>query len=1012
MAVKYIAVSRLMANKNNISDTNVIGYVIVYINTDTAETTAKAIGTDNLIKFMETNEILNLGLDDKKNIIGTNGSVNRLPVTYLNKKKKITLCKNDISILTVAYTMDRNRYILLDYEGKVVKSTAKSLITRIKEGSLLISNAKLVKNKNSVYLSSISGTFLRVEYEVNTEDDRLTSIYNSLNKTQQEFVKTYLRVTRTNSDLEPIAKWIKESEHRSDAHNTLFLDKLIDYIGEDNFLEFFNTDDIAKMLIEFRHKKISYTNRIIEIASSYILKHCRNATEFFDEYYKRSVNETNDRAKKLRRLFKYAQLPVATKSFLSIFCNNYFNLTMAKNIHGKNKSMSETLMNDLTKSFEKCGYSEFTFEELNKLINVAIVFQNLGSDAGAVAKDFALEVRNKYNKDYDIYFNLAIQAIVLDLIKYVEENQDKKLEDKDLSMFITAQTYIIGILSLFNVDAGGSQMMYRNFPKYKADDKFVLVTLQEDLINHRKAVKEEMRAKMRNITGALLTAVENENNKRIEIEKQKQLAVRIGSLSCFNSLCVNCKNNKCALVNEYYNSNNIEIDDNNVIITCKKSVGYNGAVSLYKYTYREEAQKHIDRGELSCVDKYYNITDDLEFIGKIKEIEYDRYLMRLNEIINDMTDEQENELDFEESLIGEVLLYTDKLLERADSVVKKIGLTVDYKTGFIKELSRDENTNAVGIGDIAGILNRKEEPVDTLGMFRIMYAVTKNNKMYNMLQIPSRGFEALVDITNNYEINNDLKINKVTLDKMRMLLLEMGITMLKSGVYFNIATCTFNDIVDEYKQYYFDPNRKTQIAKNNLVNCISEAIKAAEFLHGDEYNLFKDAAKNSKTILANVLKVDPKLEKSNNYVTVRDLFGKLDKSCIETNMVCLSVYTGLPFGYTVGIKGIKSLKLYISLLKMLRQLREKEYKLDSKYLDTLDIRLANNILKSDVYVVKLWKSLNRTPGMSICTDSSTEMNYYIDIILRRASMDIIINLFDSGIQLDFVNNEVVLKEKQ
>lgn len=183
-------------------------------------------------------------------------------------------------------------------------------------------------------------------------------------------------------------------------------------------------------------------------------------------------------------------------------------------------------------------------------------------------------------------------------------------------------------------------------------------------------------------------------------------------------------------------------------------------------------------------------------------------------------------------------------------------------------------------------------------------------------------------------------------------------------------------------------------------------------MHRDEYNLFKDAAKNSKTILANVLKVDPELEKSNNYVTVRDLFGKLDKSCIETNMVCLSVYTGLPFGYTVGIKGIKSLKLYISLLKMLRQLREKGYKLDSKYLDTLDIRLANNILKSDVYVVKLWKSLNRTPGMSICTDSSTEMNYYIDIILRRASMDIIINLFDSGIQLDFVNNEVVLKEKQ
>ena len=149
----YVLVSRILEGKD------LIGYAIY--NTEDEKTMLVPVANASQVIRSGKVRVLNATTDERGRLIGTNGSLDRLP--SIDRQFRL-LTKSIITILNEVVDRDGELlgYDVLDFKGTKGRYRTNDVITLIKRGG--ISNGKLVDKGNSIYISCITGTYPREVY--------------------------------------------------------------------------------------------------------------------------------------------------------------------------------------------------------------------------------------------------------------------------------------------------------------------------------------------------------------------------------------------------------------------------------------------------------------------------------------------------------------------------------------------------------------------------------------------------------------------------------------------------------------------------------------------------------------------------------------------------------------------------------------------------------------------------------------------------------------------------------
>lgn len=140
-------------------------------------------------------EINNIGVDNKRQLIGTNGQLSRYPELQLemNKQTGELVPKEVINgkAVTILGKYSGGSYLVIRIDGKTSEITEKELIEACNGKGYSLSNASIVEGK---FIRSINGTFRDLGVSEKAQNnERFNQKLEELKKEQEEYKKAYDR---------------------------------------------------------------------------------------------------------------------------------------------------------------------------------------------------------------------------------------------------------------------------------------------------------------------------------------------------------------------------------------------------------------------------------------------------------------------------------------------------------------------------------------------------------------------------------------------------------------------------------------------------------------------------------------------------------------------------------------------------------------------------------------------------------------------------------------------------
>lgn len=513
-------------------------------------------------------------------------------------------------------------------------------------------------------------------------------------------------------------------------------------------------------------------------------------------------------------------------------------------------------------NFEIVGLKNHDFYDAINALNALGVYYKLGQYLSNRFEEHTKILKDKYNKSDEFIKKDVYPQILENIERNIRNSSPTTIEESDYN-FALQGLAIASTIAIKNI----TYSSYGNLNMPKARGIYYnriegVVPIKCNNIHRLLELVKQYRIKIDEVIEESLS----DTLKKCERDYQKELEARRiereleyrKSIVCSNEECKYNSNGSCYYIIKNGVSADFVLNEHNYITKCNKFEDKDpqkARLAARKVEYAERTS----RGELDRIEKLRNIYFDTKFIESdyricYSKIEENESLFSL--VINDSI---KSDIDIEDT---EVLHKIDNLISDITARLSYSGWKVDEMTGNIKWLSTRRNTgNTEPCEDLPLILNREQEPLDLLGIYRMVLGHKEIQKIF-IEELEGIESEELKNIRFNRGIKviRDVEEHK---SDMIEILRKVANCIKESYKYFDVKTNKLlaylpnNTIYDNLLESWMIPSDKLDIVYTNFKEYVDSKSYGKSFINMQRVLALNDNPNSKREALvecANILK--------------------------------------------------------------------------------------------------------------------------------------------------------------
>lgn len=609
-------------------------------------------------------------------------------------------------------------------------------------------------------------------------------------------------------------------------------------------------------------------------------------------------------------------------------------------------------------TFRTLGLTEGDLKDVVAFMNTLGTYHKIGIYLKNKMEGATSVIKTRYGKNED-WINRKVNSKIIDKLEY-EARWMEINTPEDLEYNFVLQSLVMSS-AIATTSLTYSNIRSNNLPKVlrrRYDTKDIGVEpIKCHSINRLRdltlANSDKIDKLMVDVVKSVLVDLETERKKEIEVEnrrkeeekKQRELEYR-KSIVCSNDACKYNDGGMCEqIVNEGLSSD-FTIGENDYVRKCNRF--------LDKDPRKKEYEERKSRGELDRIVKIRNLVSDAEFMSELNRSVYGMALDIINKQSNFVILNLIKNKDIkDDSSIDLATLYMmDDLMIKITSFIEQRNWKVNKLTGHVENLStRKETGETSDIPVLPFIINRAKEPLDLLGIYKMLTSFSKLSSIVDELE--SIELREAISSGRAKVTSHVIEFEKEMITTIHKLIASLQNEGLYLDVTYN-ALYKYNDITDRLEDYY-DIIEASLFEDIYVDDCIT--------------NLGKDISKFIEDGVPGIDKVQNEYNSStyNKYDSIynlsvekkKKLLSECGKILLMNDLMLIDIRTGkIPYGNSLT-SFIDTLALYNKIIKeegLIYEDRDKT--LNVKLIETL--RVNNNLR---VTLVDDGKSILKEPEM-------------------------------------------------